>query len=97
MAVTLHHSAFLEAIRKHDPSSVAVVETGSGACFSYNALLQSVARAKELLLLKSGRSDASISGERIAFMVENGFDYVGMKYYVPKISFSINMTNPNLQ
>lgn len=86
MAITLQRSAFLEAIRKHEPSSVAVVENDSGASFSYRSLLHAVARAKQQLLLQTGRSDATISGERIAFMVENGFDYVGkdQKCLVPK-------------
>ncbi|KAL8389034.1 hypothetical protein RB595_008842 [Gaeumannomyces hyphopodioides] len=76
MSVSLQRSAFLEAIQQHEPSSVAVVESASGASFSYQALLQSVARAKEQLLLKTGRTDETISGERVAFLVENGFDYV---------------------
>lgn len=77
MAISLHCSAFLQAIQKHEPSSVAVVENDSGASFSYRSLLHAIARAKELLLLKAGRSDATISGERIAFIIEPGFDYVG--------------------
>lgn len=77
MSVSLQRSAFLEAIQRHEPSSVAVVENASGASFSYQTLLQSVARAKEQFLLKTGRTDETISGERVAFLVENGFDYVG--------------------
>ncbi|KAK6819195.1 CoA ligase [Aspergillus parasiticus] len=76
MSVSLQRSAFLEAIQKHEPSSVAVVENDSGTSFSYSSLLHSIAHAKELLLLKTGRDDKSISGERIAFMVESGVDYV---------------------
>ena len=76
MSVSLQRSAFLEAIQRHEPSSVAVVENASGASFSYQTLLQSVARAKEQLLLNTGRTDETISGERVAFLVENGFDYV---------------------
>jgi malonyl-CoA/methylmalonyl-CoA synthetase len=76
MAITLQRSAFIEAIQKHDQSSIAVVENDSGESFSYHTLLDSVARAKELLLSKVGKDD--VSGERIAFMVESGFQYVGM-------------------
>ncbi|SCV27376.1 related to malonyl CoA synthetase [Fusarium fujikuroi] len=76
MTITLHRSAFFEAILKHEGSSVAVVENESGASFSYNSLLNSVARAKEQLLAKTGKCDASISGERIAFLVESGYEYV---------------------
>lgn len=84
MTVSLQRSAFLEAIRKHEPSSVAVVENATGANFSYRSLLHGVVRAKELLLLQTGRSDATISGERVAFMVENGFDYVGKRVPRPR-------------
>lgn len=76
MAITLQRSAFVEAIRKHDQSSIAVVESESGESFSYDTLLKSIAGAKELLLSKTGKDD--ISGERVAFMVESGFQYVGM-------------------
>ncbi|KAG4263805.1 hypothetical protein FPRO03_09081 [Fusarium proliferatum] len=76
MTITLHRSAFFEAILKHEGSSVAVVENESGASFSYNSLLNSVARAKEQLLAKTGKCDTSISGERIAFLVESGYEYV---------------------
>ncbi|GAT29565.1 AMP-binding enzyme [Aspergillus luchuensis] len=71
MSVFLQRSAFLEAIQKHEASSIAVAENDSAANFSYGSLLHSIVRAKELLLLKTGKSDESISGERIAFMVEN--------------------------
>ncbi|KAH6951950.1 hypothetical protein DER45DRAFT_529336 [Fusarium avenaceum] len=74
MAITLQRSAFLEAIRKHDQSSIAVVESESGESFSYDTLLKSIAGAKELLLSKTGKDD--IFGERVAFMVESGFQYV---------------------
>ncbi|KAF5667118.1 malonyl synthetase [Fusarium heterosporum] len=72
--ITLQRSAFLEAIQKHDQSSIAVIENESGASFTYSSLLRSIAHAKEILLSRSGRSD--ISGERVAFMVESGYDYV---------------------
>ncbi|KAF5618663.1 malonyl synthetase [Fusarium sp. NRRL 52700] len=76
MTITLHRSAFLEAILRHDGSSVAIVESECGASFPYRSLLTSIARAKEQILLKTGKCDASISGERIAFMVESGYEYV---------------------
>ncbi|KXJ87176.1 AMP-binding enzyme [Microdochium bolleyi] len=76
MAVTIQRSAFLEALTEHDPSSVAVIDNPSGTSYSYGTLIQAVARARELLLLKAGRAGHALSGERIAFMVENGIDYV---------------------
>lgn len=97
MTVSLQHSAFLEAIQKHEPSSVAVVENDSHTSFSYGSLLHSIVRAKELLLLKTGKSERSISGERIAFMVENGVDYVGMEHPVQKISINLDRTKRDIQ
>lgn len=80
MSVSIQRSVFLEAIQRHNPSSLAVVESDSGASFSYGWLLQSVTRAKEQLLSRTGKTN--ISGERVAFMVENGCDFVGMKHRV---------------
>ena len=77
MTITIQRSAFFEAIQKHNPSSIAVINHDSGAAFSYGTLLGDVACAKERLLQTAGRDD--ISGERIAFLVENGYDYVGMQ------------------
>lgn len=73
----LQRSAFFEAMRQHDPSSTAVVNNNSGVAFSYGSLLHDVSRAKERLLQETGKDEKSIAGERIAFMVENGYDYVG--------------------
>ena len=77
MAAALQRSAFFEAIRRHDPSSTAVVNFDSGVAFSYGSLLRDVSRAKERLLQETGKDESGIAGERIAFMVENGYDYVG--------------------
>ncbi|KAI1050859.1 hypothetical protein LB507_009293 [Fusarium sp. FIESC RH6] len=74
LATTLQRSSFIEAIQKHDPSSLAILENDSGANFSYGTLLNSIAHAKDQLLCKAGKTD--ISGERIAFMVESGYEYV---------------------
>lgn len=77
MTITIQRSAFFEAIQQHNPASIAVINHDSGAAFSYRTLLGDVACAKEQLLQTAGRDD--ISGERIAFLVENGYDYVGME------------------
>lgn len=77
MAAALQRSAFFEAIRTHDPKSTAVVNYDSGVAFTYGSLLRDVSRAKERLLQETGKDEGGIAGERIAFMVENGYDYVG--------------------
>ncbi|KAK5700589.1 hypothetical protein LTR97_005106 [Elasticomyces elasticus] len=74
--VALQRSPFLEAIQSHDPSSTAVVHSLSGRNFTYGSLLHDVAFAKEQLLQKTGKDENGIVGERIAFLVENGYDYV---------------------
>ncbi|KAI7689391.1 acetyl-CoA synthetase-like protein [Hortaea werneckii] len=73
---TLQRSAFLEAIQKHDPQSTAVVHSLSGRSFTYGSLLRDVSAAKDRLLSATGKNESSIVGERIAFLVENGYDYV---------------------
>lgn len=77
MAITVQRSVFLEAITKHAPSSTAVVNHESGTALSYGTLVRDVARAKERLLQTA--ETASIGGERVAFLVENGYNYVGTK------------------
>ncbi|CAK3895868.1 acyl- synthetase family member 3, mitochondrial-like [Lecanosticta acicola] len=72
----LQRSAFTEAIQKHDPKSTAVVHSRSGRTFKYGGLLQDIAAARDTLLESTGKSEESIRGERIAFLVENSYDYV---------------------
>ncbi|KAK3675383.1 hypothetical protein LTR78_004893 [Recurvomyces mirabilis] len=73
---SLQRSPFIDAISKHDAESTAVVHSLSGRSFRYGSLLQDVALAKDRLLRKTGKDESSIVGERIAFLVENGYDYV---------------------
>jgi malonyl-CoA/methylmalonyl-CoA synthetase len=64
-----------EAIAGHDPNSTAVVHSASGRSFTYGELLRDVADAKNTILKETG--DSSIAGHRVAFLVENSYDYVG--------------------
>lgn len=75
MATTLPKLPIFEAIESHDPYSKAVIHSASGRSFTYGELLKDVAEAKDRLHEAAGCS--SIAGERIAFLVENGYDYVG--------------------
>ncbi|GAB0136996.1 hypothetical protein EsDP_00005279 [Epichloe bromicola] len=63
-----------EAIARHEPESTAVIHSVSGRRFTYGELLGDVRRAKERFLEASGNKD--LHGERIAFLVENSYDYV---------------------
>ncbi|GKT74601.1 2-succinylbenzoate-CoA ligase [Colletotrichum tofieldiae] len=63
-----------EAISQHDPESTAVIHSLSGRRFKYGELLGDVRRARNKLLDSAGKSD--LNGQRIAFLVENSYDYV---------------------
>jgi malonyl-CoA/methylmalonyl-CoA synthetase len=89
MASTLPKLAVFEAISKHDPKSTAVVHSGSGRRFTYGELLKDVAEAKDKLHAEAGSK--SIEGQRIAFLVENSYDYIGAK---PQISCSCHVQEP---
>lgn len=75
LASTLPRLPIFEAIANHDRQSTAVVHSASGRRFTYGELLGDVAEAKDRLLQEAGGS--SIDGHRIAFLVENSYDYVG--------------------
>lgn len=75
MASTLPRLPLFDAIARHDPGSAAVVHSASGRRFAYGELLGDVCRARSRLREAAGRED--LGGERIAFLVENSYDYVG--------------------
>jgi len=77
MATALQRSSFFDALQKHDPNSTAVIHSLSGRTFKYGSLLHDVSAAKGRLLHATGKDENGIVGERIAFVVENGYDYVG--------------------
>ncbi|MCJ1293993.1 hypothetical protein MMC34_005550 [Xylographa carneopallida] len=74
MASTLPRLPVFEAIAGHDPKSTAVIHSTSGRRFSYGELLEDVMDAKDKIMALAGRTDTN--GQRIAFLVENGYDYV---------------------
>lgn len=75
MLSTLPRLPLFEAVSKHDPESKAVVHSLSGRTFKYGELLGDVSRARDQLAQAAGRKD--LNGERVAFLVENSYDYVG--------------------
>jgi acyl-CoA synthetase (AMP-forming)/AMP-acid ligase II len=76
MASTLPNLAIFNAISKHDPASPAIIHGESQQSFSYGSLLQDVAAAKDHISRTA--NDSPLQGERIAFLAENSYDYVGM-------------------
>ncbi|KAI0425249.1 hypothetical protein F5Y09DRAFT_322240 [Xylaria sp. FL1042] len=63
-----------EAISRHDPNSTVVAHCVSGRSFKYGELLPDVCRARDQIYAAAGTTD--LRGERIAFLVENSYDYV---------------------
>lgn len=74
----LQRSALFEAMVEHKQDSPAIIHSLSGRSFTYGNLLHDVANAKERLLQETGKDEKTIAGERVAFVVENSYDYVGM-------------------
>lgn len=68
-------NAIFQTILKHDPKSIAIIHSESGRKFTYGSLLYDVAIAKDRLLQTA--NGKPLEGERIAFLAENGYDYVG--------------------
>ena len=75
MASTLPSSPIFEALSKVDPKEVAIIHSASDRTFCYGSLLHDVAIAKDHLTEVAEAK--SLKGERIAFLAENGYDYVG--------------------
>lgn len=75
MASTLPRLPIFSAIASHDPKSLAVVHSDSGRSFTYGDLARDVSNTKAKLLAASKKDH--IHGERVAFLIENGYDYVG--------------------
>lgn len=75
MASTLPNLPVFEAIANHDPKSIAVVHCKSGRRFTYGELLRDVADGRNSMRQAAGEQD--MKGQRVAFLVENGYDYVG--------------------
>ena len=80
MASTFPDLPIFRAIASHDPKSTAIVHSISERKFTYGELLKDVEGAKITLFnqLKAAAAEGeSRGGQRVAFLVENGYDYVG--------------------
>ena len=76
MASTLPKLPILEAIASHEPKKTAIVHSKSGRSFTYGELLNDVAEGRDRLgATANGRG---LENQRLAFLFENGYDYVGM-------------------
>lgn len=73
---TLPDIPIFRALKDHDPSSLAVVHSVSSRSFTYGNLIADVLRAKDDIERKSSKT-GKLTGERVAFLAENSYDYVG--------------------
>lgn len=90
---SLPRTPLFEALKTHDPESTAVIHSLSGRQFTYGSLLKDVAAAKQRLAKDAGRDAAALQGERVAFIIENSYDYVGA---LQSVSFSLLWSRPAL-
>lgn len=67
-----------------------MIHSKSGRRFTYGELLKDVAERRERLV-KEGKGN--IEGERVAFLVENGYDYVGALF----MGFFFYYFNPSMK
>ncbi|KAL9016845.1 MAG: hypothetical protein Q9185_005843 [Variospora sp. 1 TL-2023] len=74
MASTLPRLPVFEAIVNHDPASTAVIHSKSGRRFTYGHLLKDVALSRDTL--RQSAAGQPLDGQRVAFLVENSYDYV---------------------
>lgn len=80
MASTFPDLPIFRAIASHDPHKTAIIHSKSNRRFTYGELLKDVEGAKVRLYhrLKGATSENEpIGGQRVAFLMENGYDYVG--------------------
>ena len=79
MASTLPNSPIFRSLAEHKSQNPAIVHSTSGRSFTYSSLLHDIAAAKDKLTELSGGK--SLQGQRLAFLAENGYDYVGELMY----------------
>ena len=87
MASTFPDLPIFRAIANHDPRSTAIIHAKSHRSFTYGELLKDVEGAKINLyhqLKHALKDDEQVGGQRVAFMVENSYDYVGAKGAPPR-------------
>lgn len=75
MASTLPNLAIFQALTKHEPDSTAVINSASNQAFTYGNLLRDVVATKKQI--SQTLSGSPLQGERVAFLSENSYEYVG--------------------
>ena len=80
MASTLPKLPIFEAIASHDRQRIAIIHSQSQKSYTYGQLLSDISKSKERLI--EGAEGNGIEGQRISFLVENSYDYVGARISV---------------
>ncbi|KAH8429089.1 acyl-CoA synthetase [Aspergillus melleus] len=73
---SLPNLPLFRALQGHDRSSPAVVHSASSRSFTYGNLVADVLLAQQQLFESAGGHHDGLSGERVAFLAENSYDYV---------------------
>lgn len=81
---TLPNTHIFRALQNHDPESLAVVHSVSSRSFTYGSLIADIVRTKNDLEQKAAKAQGQLAGERVAFLAENSYDYVGTVVLNPK-------------
>ena len=93
MASTFPDLPIFRAIASHDPHKTAIIHSKSNRRFTYGELLKDVEGAKVRLyhqLKAATPENEPIGGQRVALLMENGYDYVGATLAV-EVEWSISM------
>lgn len=80
-ALTLPRLPIFEALNSHPKSNLAIVHSRSGQKFTYGELLIATARYKnQILNLGEAKKEQDLKEKRVAILVENGYDYLGVYF-----------------
>lgn len=88
---TLPNTPIFRALQAHDRDSLAIAHSASSRSFTYGNLVADVLRAKESHEQKAARAGIKLAGERIAFLAENSYEYVGACKQTPCLRSSSPM------
>ena len=77
MASTLPKNAFFQALLDHDAHRIAVTQTATHREYTYGQLVKDVAHGRAWLDRKTEKMQ--LKSECIAFLAENGYEYVGAR------------------
>lgn len=74
---TLPNLSLFRALKNHDQSSLAITHNPSFRTFTYENLVADVLQSQDRLRQSDGGGRDGLRGERVAFLAENSYDYVG--------------------